>query len=58
VKYAWIKTQSGHSLRTLCAVLDVSSSGYYAWLRRKPSARAGEGVRLLQQIELIHHKNT
>jgi putative transposase len=57
VKYAWIKTQSGHSLRTLCAVLGVSSSGYYAWLRRKPSARTGEGVRLLQQIERIHHQN-
>lgn len=57
MRYAWIKTQSGHSLRTLCAVLDVSTSGYYAWQRRQPSARAVDGVRLLQQIERIHIEN-
>jgi putative transposase len=57
VRYAWIKTQSGHSLRTLCAVLDVSTSGYYAWQRRQPSARAVDGVRLLQKIERIHIEN-
>ena len=57
MRYAWIKTQSGHSVRTLCAVLDVSTSGYYACQRRQPSARAIDGVRLLQQIERIHIEN-
>ena len=57
MRYAWIKTQSGHSVRTLCAVLDVSTSGYYACQRRQPSARAVDGVRLLQQIERIHIEN-
>jgi putative transposase len=44
-------------VRTLCAVLGISASGYYAWQRREPSARALDGVRLLQQIERIHIEN-
>lgn len=57
MKYAWIKIQSSHSVRTLCTVLGVSPSGYYAWRRREPSARARHGVRLLQQIKRIHIAN-
>jgi putative transposase len=54
VRYAWIKAQSGHSVRKLCQAVAVSSSGYYAWRMHKPSARAREDGRLLQQIRIIH----
>ena len=49
--------QDGHSVRTLCAVLGVSASGYYSWRRHEPSKHALEDVRLLRQIERIHVDN-
>jgi putative transposase len=57
VRYAWIKTQPEHRVRTLCGVLGVSTSGYYAWRRHAPSTRALDDARLLQQIERIHVEN-
>jgi len=56
VKYAWIQAQSGIAVRQLCAALGVSASGYYAWRQRRPSARALENARLLQQIQQLHVK--
>jgi putative transposase len=38
----------------MCRVLDVSASGYYAWLVREPSARAREDESLRQRIREIH----
>jgi transposase InsO family protein len=38
----------------MCRVLEVSTSGYYAWLLRPPSARAREDADLRQRIEVIH----
>jgi putative transposase len=38
----------------MCAVLGVSESGYYAWLRRPPSRRAVENAALSSRIEQIH----
>jgi putative transposase len=38
----------------MCRVLDVSTSGYYAWLVREPSVRSREDDRLLQRIREIH----
>jgi putative transposase len=37
-----------------CEVLNVSRSGYYAWLARPKSARAQENELLLKHIEHIH----
>lgn len=54
MRYAWIKAQSGHSVRKLCQAVGVSSSGYYAWRTHKLSARAREDGRLLQQIRFVH----
>jgi putative transposase len=39
---------------TMCRVLDVSSSGYYAWLARRPSARTRKDAELTEQIRAIH----
>ena len=36
--------------RTLCHVLGVSTSGYYAWKDRQPSARAQANVALTGAI--------
>jgi putative transposase len=45
-----------HSIRSLCAVLEVSSSGYYDWVERQtqPGPRARENVQLTAQIFQIH----
>ena len=39
----------------MCKVFKVSRSGYYNWLRSKPSRRNLENQLLLQQIKSIHH---
>jgi len=54
VKYAWIKDQSSHPVRTLCRMLAVSASGYYAWRQHRPSARAVEDARLVVRIKQVH----
>ena len=38
----------------MCRVLDVSSSGYYAWRKREPSARAMSDEALTEQMRAIH----
>jgi putative transposase len=46
-----------HSIKTMCRVLGVSRSGYHAWTRREPSARALEDERLTERIAEIHRLN-
>jgi putative transposase len=46
-----------HSVKTMCRVLGVSRSGYHAWVRRAPSARALEDARLTERIREIHALN-
>lgn len=38
----------------MCDVLEVSRSGYYAWLRRPPSARSQETARRTEMVRQIH----
>ena len=54
MKYAWVATQQGHAVRTLCRALQVSPSGYYAWRSRQPGHRALENQRLTQCIRELH----
>ena len=46
--------QALYPVTTLCRVLGVSSSGYYAWRRRRPSARRQGDALLQAHIEAIH----
>ena len=46
-----------HSVKAMCRVLGVSRSGYHAWVKRKPSARALEDERLSERIVEIHRLN-
>ncbi len=48
-----------HPIRSLCAVLEVSCSGYYDWVNRsaQPGPRAQENARLVVQITQIHLKS-
>jgi len=43
----------GLSVETLCEVLDVSASGYYAWCEREVSPRQQADVRLGDEIERV-----
>jgi putative transposase len=45
-----------HPIRSLCAVLEVSCSGYYDWVERQsqPGPRAQENIQLAAQILRIH----
>ena len=43
-----------HPVATLCRVLGVSSSGYYAWSKRPLSRRAKNDAVLIERIGAIH----
>lgn len=46
--------QMDFPISRMCQVLRVSASGYYAWLRRRPSQRAEANAALVEQIRDIH----
>ena len=46
--------QAAFAVRTMCRVLGVSPSGYYAWRERAPSPRALEDAVLTERIRAIH----
>jgi putative transposase len=49
--------QAMHPVATMCRVLDVSSSGYYAWRVRPLSERARWDAELLERIRKIHKQS-
>jgi putative transposase len=46
--------QAAYPIATMCRVLGLSTSGYYAWNKRVPSARTRSNARLVEQIRTIH----
>lgn len=45
-----------YSILLMCRVLDVSPSGFHAWLKRPPSRRAREEARLKAEIQAAHSR--
>jgi putative transposase len=43
-----------HSIAPLCTTLEVTRSGYYAWVKAPPSARAQQDAALQEQIATLH----
>jgi len=55
VKYAFMRAyEEQFGLKRMCAVLDVSRSGYYDWRGRSKSARAARDEVLLGHIRRVH----
>jgi putative transposase len=46
--------QAGANVRTMCRVLKVSASGYYAWRDRPPCRRAIDNAVLTERIRSVH----
>lgn len=58
MKYAFIRDHAREwAVSRQCAVLEVSPSGYYAWLERGLSARAQANARLGEQIVEVHRSS-
>ena len=58
MKFQFIKDHSDRfQIRRMCRVLEVSPSGYYAWLHRPESNRVRENRRLVVEIKAIHKEN-
>ena len=46
--------KANHAVSTMCRVLEVSRSGYYAWSSRPPSERAVQNAALVDEIRRVH----
>ena len=46
--------QADANVRTMCRVLQVSASGYYAWRDHPPSRRAIDNAVLTERIRTVH----
>jgi len=58
MKFAFIQTHAiEHAIGTMCRVLRVSKAGYYAWVKRPPSARAVHDDELAADITTIHQRS-
>ena len=49
--------QAAHPVATMCRVLGVSASGYYAWQGRSVSARRRQDDALLGQVRTFHQQS-
>jgi putative transposase len=48
------ENQAAYPIATMCRLLGVSSSGYYAWAKREVSQRAQSDAMLLAEIRAAH----
>jgi putative transposase len=49
--------QATYPIATMCRLLGLSTSGYYAWNERSPSAREQSNAQLLERIRVIHQRS-
>jgi transposase InsO family protein len=58
MKYRFIEEHREiHKIESMCEVLKLSRSGYYAWKTRQPSRRQKDNEDLLGQIREVHIQN-
>jgi len=58
VKYAFVRDHRRRwPIEVMCRVLRVSRSGFYAWRKRRPSARQKRQEQLLAKIRVVHQEN-
>jgi transposase InsO family protein len=58
VKFAFIEEHLGaFPIDAVCRTLEVSRSGYYAWIERPDSARAQRRRELAVKIQAVHEQN-
>jgi putative transposase len=48
------ENQAVYPIATMCRLLGISTSGYYAWAKRSPSRRARDDAALLAEIRMAH----
>ena len=46
--------QADYPIATMCQLLGVSPSGYYAWRKRQPSQRSETDAALIAEIQVAH----
>ena len=46
--------QAAYPIATMCRLLGVSSSGYHAWVKRRPSQRSKTDAALMAEIHAVH----
>ena len=57
MKYSLIdELRHEHAVPAMCRLLQVSASGYYAWRKRLPSARARQEPRLEAELLAAHER--
>jgi transposase InsO family protein len=57
-RYRFIAEQrAAYPVRQLCSVLQVSASGFYGWLKRKPSRRTQANAVLAERIRTVHERS-
>ena len=51
------RNQADYPVVTLCRLLGVSTSGYYAWRSRPPSGRTQSDARLIERMRTLHQRS-
>jgi transposase InsO family protein len=58
VRFAFVAAEKvSYPVSVLCRVLEVSRTGFYAWVRRPPSARATADQQLAVRVVAIHRRS-
>jgi len=58
MKFAAVKeNEHVYDTQMMCALLEVSASGYYAWKKRPPSRRALRNDDILEKMRYIHEES-
>ena len=58
MRFEFIRAEKAfYPLTVLCSVLEVSRSGFYAWCKRRRSARATSDAQLAVQVAAVSKRS-